>query len=108
MATVSYSSITNVQGIASHVDESTNSGDIAVNVTTPNAAQLAALSALYVMNSSNGNFVAEYIAGPSNIAAAVNEGMNLIILTAMSPTPRKFCRVAAPLQRCAILRVDLT
>ena len=79
MATVGYYSMTNGQGIVSQVDEITNNGDIAVNVTVPNTAQLASLDSLYVVNPSNGNFGAEYMANLPDIAAAVNGGMNLII-----------------------------
>ena len=78
-ATVGSYSMTNGQGIASQVDEITNNGDIAVNVTVPNTAQLASLDSLYVVNPSNGNFGAEYMANLPDIAAAVNGGMNLII-----------------------------
>ncbi|WP_298857976.1 hypothetical protein [uncultured Sulfitobacter sp.] len=79
MATVGYYSMTNGQGIASQVNEITNNGDIAVNVTVPNTAQLASLDSLYVVNPSNGSFGAEYMANLPDIAAAVNGGMNLII-----------------------------
>lgn len=79
MATVGYYSMTNGQGIASQVDEITNNGDIAVNVTVPNTAQLASLDSLYVVNPSNGNFGSEYMANLPDITAAVNGGMNLII-----------------------------
>ncbi len=43
MATVGYYSMTDGQGTASQVDEITNNGDTAVNVTIPDAAQLDAL-----------------------------------------------------------------
>ncbi len=79
MATVGYYSMTNGQGIASQVDEITNNGDTAVNITIPNAAQLAAIDTLYVVNASNTNFGAEYMANLGAISAAVNNGMNLII-----------------------------
>lgn len=79
MAIVGYYSMTDGQGLASQVDEITNNGDTAVNVTIPNAAQLAPLDSLYVVNSSNGSFGAEYTANFAAISAAVNAGMNLII-----------------------------
>ena len=79
MATVGYYSMTAGQGQASQVDEITNNGDTAVNVTIPNAAQLASLDSLYVVNPSNGNFGAEYMANLGDITAAVNGGMNLVI-----------------------------
>jgi hypothetical protein len=79
MATVGYYSMTNGQGITSQVNEITNNGDTAVNVTIPNAAQLAPLDSLYVVNPSNSNFGAEYMANLSAISTAVNNGMNLII-----------------------------
>lgn len=79
MATVGYYSMTAGQGQASQVDEITNNGDTAVNVTVPNAAQLASLDSLYVVNPSNGSFGAEYLANLGDISAAVNSGMNLII-----------------------------
>jgi len=79
MATIGYYSMTDGQGIAAQVDEITNNGDIAVNITIPSAAQLAGLDALYVVNPSNGNFGAEYMANLGAISAAVNNGMNLII-----------------------------
>ena len=40
MAVVGYYSMTTGSGLASQVDEITNNGDTAVNVTVPNAAQL--------------------------------------------------------------------
>ncbi|WP_299027386.1 Hint domain-containing protein [uncultured Sulfitobacter sp.] len=79
MATVGYYSMTTGQGLASQVDEITNNGDTAVNVTVPNTAQLSSLDSLYVVNPSNGSFGAEYLANLPDIAAAVNGGMNLII-----------------------------
>jgi hypothetical protein len=79
MATVGYYSMTAGQGLASQVDEITNNGDTAVNVTVPNAAQLSTLDSLYVVNPSNGSFGSEYLANLSDITAAVNGGMNLII-----------------------------
>lgn len=79
MATVGYYSMTAGQGQASQVDEITNNGDTAVNVTIPNTAQLAPLDSLYVVNPSNSNFGAEYMANLADITAAVNGGMNLII-----------------------------
>ena len=79
MATVGYYEMGAGQGLAAQVDEITNNGDTAVNVTVPDAAQLASLDTLYVMNSSNGNFGAEYTANLDAIATAVNGGMNLMI-----------------------------
>lgn len=79
MPTIGYYSMTNGQGLASQVNEITNNGDIAVNVTVPNAAQLASLDALYVVNPSNSGFGAEYLSNLGNISAAVNNGMKLII-----------------------------
>ncbi|MEB8388035.1 Hint domain-containing protein [Rhodobacteraceae bacterium KMM 6894] len=79
MATVGYYSMTNGQGLASQVDEITNNGDTAVNVTVPNAAQLSSLDSLYVVNSNNGGFGTEYMNNLADISAAVNNGMNLII-----------------------------
>lgn len=61
------------------INEITNNGDNAVNVTLPNAAQLAPLERLYVVNPSNSNFGAEYMANLSAISTAVNNGVNLII-----------------------------
>lgn len=79
MAIVGYYSMTTGQGLASQVDEITNNGDTAVNVTVPNAAQLASLDTLYVLNPSNASFGAEYMSNLGDISAAVNGGMNLII-----------------------------
>ena len=79
MAVVGYYSMTTGSGLASQVDEITNNGDTAVNVTVPNAAQLSALDSLYVVNPSNGGFGAEYTANLGDITAAVNGGLNLII-----------------------------
>ena len=79
MAIVGYYSMTSGQGLAAQVDEITNNGDTAVNVTVPDAAQLSALDSLYVVNPSNGSFGAEYTANFADISAAVNGGMNLII-----------------------------
>ena len=79
MATVGYYSMTAGQCQASQVDEITNNGDTAVNVTIPNATQLASLDSLYVVNPSNSGFGAEYMNNLGAIAAAVNSGMNLVI-----------------------------
>lgn len=79
MATVGYYSMTAGQGQASQVDEITNNGDTAVNVTVPNAAQLSSLDSLYVVNPSNFGFGSEYVNNLGAISAAVNDGMNLII-----------------------------
>ncbi len=67
------------QGQGFQVNEITNNGDTAVNVTVPNAAQLSGLDSLYVVNPSNSGFGAEYNANLGDISAAVNDGMNLII-----------------------------
>ncbi|MCZ4353759.1 Hint domain-containing protein [Roseovarius aestuarii] len=79
MATVGYYSMSNGQGLASQVDEITNNGDTAVDVTVPDAAQLSALDTLYVVNPDNNGFGAEYMNNLADITAAVNNGMNLII-----------------------------
>ncbi len=79
MANVGYYSMSSGQGLASQVDEITNNGDTAINVTVPDAAQLASLDSLYVVNPSNGSFGAEYLANLAAIDTAVNNGMNLII-----------------------------
>lgn len=79
MATVGYYSMSSGQGDANQVNEITNNGDTAVNVTVPNAAQLASLDSLYVVNPSNSSFGTEYMANMSAITDAVNNGMNLII-----------------------------
>jgi hypothetical protein len=79
MAIVGYYSMSTGSGLAGQIDEITNNGDTAVNITVPNAAQLASLDSLYVVNPSNSGFGQEYMTNLPAIAAAVSGGMNLII-----------------------------
>lgn len=79
MANVGYYSMTAGQGAAFQVNEITETGDTAINVTVPNAAGLAGLDSLYVVNPSNSNFGTEYMANMSAISAAVSGGMTLMI-----------------------------
>lgn len=79
MANVGYYEMDNGAGSATQVNEITNAGDTAVNITVPDATQLASIDALYVFNSSNTSYGAEYTDNLADISAAVNDGMNLII-----------------------------
>ena len=79
MATVGYYDMSLGQGGSYQVNELTGNGHTAVNITVPNAAQLAGIDTLYVTNPSNTNFGAEYLANQTAIAAAVQNGMNLVI-----------------------------
>lgn len=79
MANVGYYEMDNGAGSAAQVNEITNAGDTAVNITVPDATQLASIDALYVFNSSNTSYGAEYTNNLADISAAVNDGMNLII-----------------------------
>ena len=79
MATVGYYDMSLGQGGSYQVNELTGNGHTAVNITVPNAAQLAGIDTLYVTNPSNTNFGAEYLANQTAIATAVQNGMNLVI-----------------------------
>ncbi len=79
MATVGYYDMSLGQGGAYQVNELTGNGHVAVNITVPNAAQLAGIDMLYVTNPSNSGFGAEYMANLPAIGAAVQNGMNLVI-----------------------------
>ena len=79
MATVGYYDMSLGQGGSYQVNELTGNGHTAVNITVPNAAQLAGIDTLYVTNPSNTNFGAEYLANQAAIATAVQNGMNLVI-----------------------------
>ena len=79
MATVGYYDMSLGQGGSYQVNELTGNGHTAVNITVPNAAQLAGIDTLYVTNPSNTSFGAEYLANQAAIAAAVQNGMNLVI-----------------------------
>ena len=79
MATVGYYDMSLGQGGSYQVNELTGNGHTAVNITLPNAAQLAGIDTLYVTNPSNTSFGAEYLANQAAIAAAVQNGMNLVI-----------------------------
>lgn len=79
MSTIGYYDMSDGQGDAAQVNEITANGHTAVNVTEPDAAQLAGLDTLYVQNPSNSGFGAEYMANMGDISSAVSDGMNLII-----------------------------
>ena len=79
MATVGYYDMSLGQGGSYQVNELTGNGHTAVNITVPNASQLGNIDTLYVTNPSNTNFGSEYLANRPAIAAAVNNGMNLVI-----------------------------
>ena len=67
------------QGQAAQIDEITNNGHTAVDVTLTDPSQLASLDSLYVVNACNVAFGAEYVDNLGAIAAAVSSGMNFII-----------------------------
>ncbi|MBM3615993.1 MAG: hypothetical protein FJX28_11335 [Alphaproteobacteria bacterium] len=79
MATVGYYDMSLGQGGAYQVNELIGNGHVAVNITVPDAAQLAGIDMLYVTNPSNSGFGAEYMANLPAIGAAVQNGMNLVI-----------------------------
>lgn len=79
MAAVGYYDMSLGQGGSYQVNELTGNGHTAVNVTVPNATQLANLDTLYVTNPSNTSFGSEYLANQTAIANAVSGGMNLVI-----------------------------
>jgi hypothetical protein len=79
MATVGYYDMSLGQGGSYQVNELTGNGHTAVNITVPNATQLANIDTLYVTNPDNGGFGSEYLANRPAIAAAVQNGMNLVI-----------------------------
>jgi VCBS repeat-containing protein len=76
---VGYYSMYAGQGVASQVDEITIAGFTPVNVTIPNATQLAGLAALYANNEYNSSYNGEYVSNLSAIWSAVVNGMTLII-----------------------------
>ena len=67
------------QGTGNQVAPITTAGGSAVNITVPNAAQLAGLDVLWVLNGSNGGYGGEYVANLADIQAAVSAGLVLII-----------------------------
>ena len=79
MAVVGYYDMSLGQGGSYQVNELTGNGHTAVNITVPNATQLAGIDTLYVTNPSNTNFGSEYLANRPAIATAVQNGMNLVI-----------------------------
>jgi hypothetical protein len=79
MATVGYYDMSLGQGGAYQIDDLTGGGHTAVNITIPNATQLAGVDTLYVTNPNNNGFGAEYLANQTAIATAVSGGMNLVI-----------------------------
>ena len=54
-------------------------GGIPVQITVPNAAELAGLDVLWVLNPINGGYGGEYVANLADIQAAVSAGLVLII-----------------------------
>jgi len=79
MATVGYYDMTLGQGGSYQVNELTGNGHTAVNITVPDASQLAGIDTLYVTNPSNVSFGSEYRANQAAITDAVQNGMNLVI-----------------------------
>lgn len=79
MPTVGYYDMSLGQGGSYQVDELTGNGYTAVNITVPNATQLAGIDTLYVTNPSNTSNGAEYLANMTAIRNAVAGGMNLVI-----------------------------
>lgn len=79
MATIGYYDMSDGQGDAAQVDEIESNGHTAVNITEPNSTQLENIDTLYVQNPSNSSYGSEYLSNSSDIANAVNSGMNLII-----------------------------
>ncbi len=67
------------EGNQDQVGAITADGFTAVNITEPNAAQLADIDVLYVQNPLNAGYGGEYLSHLSEIAAAVAGGMTLII-----------------------------
>ena len=79
MATIGYYDMSDGQGDAAQVDEVESNGHTAVNITEPNSTQLENIDTLYVQNPSNSSYGSEYLSNSTDIANAVNGGMNLII-----------------------------
>lgn len=57
----------------------TAAGHTPVHIDVPDAASLSGLAALFVTNCDNGGFAGEFVGNSGAIAAAVNDGMALIV-----------------------------
>lgn len=79
MAVVGYYDMTQGQGAAYQTNEVTGSGHVAANITDLTPIALSSIDTLYVTNPNNGGFGAEYTSSLSNVNAAVQSGMNLMI-----------------------------
>ena len=66
------------QGAAYLANAITAGGDTPVNITVPDAAQLAGVTGLLVTNCNNGGYAAEWTANLAAIDARVQAGMSLI------------------------------
>lgn len=67
------------EGNANQLPSILADGFTAINVTEPNAAQLAGIDVLYVQNPLNAGYGGEYLSQLTDIANAVANGMTLII-----------------------------
>ncbi|MDE2382787.1 MAG: hypothetical protein KGL71_11350 [Xanthomonadaceae bacterium] len=77
-ANIGYYELCNGQGAAYQAAIITAGGGTAVNITTPNAAQLAGVSTLLVTNCDNGGYAAAWTANLADISARVQGGMALV------------------------------
>ncbi|MFA5941165.1 MAG: PKD domain-containing protein [Sinimarinibacterium sp.] len=79
-ANVGYYEMCNGQGASYQVAPINAAGHTPVNVTVPDASQLAGIDVLFVTNCDNGGFGGEYLGNLSSIAAAVhNDGLVLVL-----------------------------
>lgn len=77
--TVGYYSMSSGMGRSAQVNEITQAGYAAQNITDLSASELAELPVLYVWNENNNGYGSEYLSNLANIEQAVAEGMTLII-----------------------------
>lgn len=76
---VGYYDMADGQGDPTQLASIQANGFTAVNITEPTAAQLAGVDLFYVQNPFNNAYGAEYLAHLADIAAAVANGMTLVI-----------------------------
>jgi hypothetical protein len=78
-ANVGYYDMSAGQGAANQVAPITTAGHTAVNIVDLSPAELSGIDVLMVQNPSNGGYGAEYLGALTDIEAAVNAGMRLVI-----------------------------
>lgn len=79
MAVVGYYSMDVGSGVIAQVDEIRAGGHTAVKLESLTASDLAGIDVLYVWNADNAGYSSEYLNSLSDVAAAVDSGMDLVI-----------------------------